>query len=145
MRNGNGWWSDGGALLSRRRKVRRKGIGIGRKPSVGMALKAGELILPNTDLRASGKLAGGEQVDDVPRADLGRPKVKSELTTVGKVMVLRAPSHGERHGAQTSKAIEVGNVGKRPRDEEEGRLVRAGGARQAVGKINRVLDGEGVE
>ena len=41
-----------------------------------MTLKAGELIFPNTDLRASGKFAGGEQVDDVPRADLGRPKVK---------------------------------------------------------------------
>ena len=85
--------------MSRRRKVRCKGIGTGWKPSIGMTLKAGELILPNTDLRASGKFAGGEQVDDVPRADLGRPKVKSELTTVGKVMVLGAPSHGERHGA----------------------------------------------
>ena len=67
---------------------------IGREPSESVALKAGELIFPHTDLWTSGELAGGEQVNNVSRANLGRAKVEGEVATVGEVMVSVAPSDG---------------------------------------------------
>ena len=83
-----------------------------RKPNVLLPLKAWKLVLPYMYLRESLYATSGQHVHNMPRANLGRAKVETEVATVGKVPVTLAPSRRQNNGAVTAEAIQVGNVGQ---------------------------------
>lgn len=138
--------------MARRRRGGRLGdAAIGRErlavvePRVAMPLEAGELILPHAQLGDDLDGLGRKQVDDMTRADLRRPKVKSKVATVSKMTITFTAGTRDGGGAKAAEGVQVLDGGMLTAEEEVRGLPVASGARETILQPRSSLERKGVK